>query len=185
MHRDIKPTNILVSNNKKTLKLCDFGFARRCDGMKRSLTMCGSPLYMAPEIYKKSGYSGSVDIWSLGIILFEMLFGYHPLSEYNDVTVLSKSLISENDSILIPSQPRVSDDCVNLLSKMLEKNTDNRITISELLTHKWLDDSEKITEFENNIYRDDNDNDNGSFKPSYKNRFSCDNTHSVLFEMED
>ena len=177
IHRDIKPANILVTNDGKTLKLCDFGFAYHNNDMKKTLTICGSPLYMAPEIYKKFGYCESADIWSLGIILFEMLFGYHPLSEYNDVIVLSEFLINK-DVIVIPSQPKISDDCINLLQKLLDKNTYNRITISDLIAHKWLNNSAKITDFENDIYRDDND----------RNDFyelDNDNTQSTLFEMDD
>lgn len=77
MHRDIKPENIFFSNGK--VKLGDFGF---CKGLKpgenMTKTMLGSPIYMAPEVLRGENYSMKADIWSLGVVLYEMLFGVCP-----------------------------------------------------------------------------------------------------------
>lgn len=75
MHRDLKPDNIFFSEGK--VKLGDFGFCKMLE-MNMAQTMLGSPIYMAPEILKEEIYTLKADIWSLGVVLFEMLFGYCP-----------------------------------------------------------------------------------------------------------
>lgn len=146
VHRDIKPKNILVLNKKRTLKICDFGFATYLDGIKMMLTMCGSPLYMAPEIYQKIGYTDSVDVWSLGIMLYEMIFGEHPLSKYNDIKILLNSIVL--DDIIIPYIDEVDNKCIDLLQKMIKRNEYDRIKIEDVFKHQWIIDESKLNEIE-------------------------------------
>jgi len=155
IHRDIKPKNILISNN--ILKLCDFGFAKQHDKMKRITTMCGSPMYMAPEIYKKTGYDSSIDVWSLGMILYEMVFGKHPLSNYNDIESLSSFVTNKN--INIPENNNIDKSCIDLLKRMLNKNEHERISLEQLFVHPWinkcnLSDEEKISLSFDDIYEE-------------------------------
>lgn len=142
IHRDIKPKNILVTNGYKTIKLCDFGFARHSTGIKRIMTMCGSPLYMAPEIYQKIGYSQSVDVWSLGLILYEMLFGYHPLEHCIDPKKIAQSVI--NDDITIPFRSDVDDRPIELLKLMLKRTEKDRININEIFQNEWINECMKM-----------------------------------------
>ena len=76
MHRDIKPANFLIHDH--TIKITDFGFAKSIDKHELSLTFCGSPLYMSPEILKHSPYTTKSDLWSLGVILYELIMKQHP-----------------------------------------------------------------------------------------------------------
>ena len=76
IHRDIKPENILIFDNGEC-KLCDFGCCVELNGKQRS-TFCGTTEYMSPEIVNKKQYSKEIDIWSLGILLYEMIHGYSP-----------------------------------------------------------------------------------------------------------
>jgi serine/threonine protein kinase len=156
IHRDIKPKNILLSNNKKIIKICDFGFAKQTNdnSLKRASTFCGSPLYMAPEIYQQNGYTDSVDIWSLGIILYEMIFGIHPLSTHNDINILAKSIIHKE--IIIHESPNNSSKCINLLKKMLKLTEQERITIEELFGDKWIYTINDKEIFKTSMYNDDN-----------------------------
>ncbi|KAK5141074.1 hypothetical protein LTR04_002730, partial [Oleoguttula sp. CCFEE 6159] len=72
-HRDIKPANILVASRVPfSIKLADFGLAKDVSALK---TCCGTYLYTAPEIWKGSGYTSAVDIWSLGVVVFEFAYG--------------------------------------------------------------------------------------------------------------
>lgn len=77
MHRDLKPDNILMNNGK--IKLGDFGFCKPLESStEMACTMLGSPIYMAPEVLKGETYNRKADIWSLGVVLFQMLFGKCP-----------------------------------------------------------------------------------------------------------
>lgn len=138
IHCDMKPKNILLSSDKKTLKLCDFGFARHIAQSKRTNTVCGSPLYMAPELYKNDNYTESVDVWALGIILFEMVFGAHPFAKYNDIESLSQSIMQ--DDVILGENIEVSKNCLNLIQLMLKKRDSERITINDLFDHTWVKD---------------------------------------------
>ena len=77
IHRDLKPANILINNG--VFKICDFGFSKVNKDPLASLKTCvGSPIYMAPQILEKKDYSAKCDIWSLGIIYYELLHGSVP-----------------------------------------------------------------------------------------------------------
>ena len=90
IHRDLKPQNLLLSSMAPTaiLKIADFGFARYMQQQDLAETLCGSPLYMAPEILRFQKYDAKADLWSVGAILFEMLVGKPPFSGANHVQLL-------------------------------------------------------------------------------------------------
>lgn len=80
-HMDLKPQNLLLIRRPQlTLKVGDFGFARFLSNSQTKFAICGSPLYMAPEILLKNKYDARVDLWSVGVIMYECLFGEAPYS---------------------------------------------------------------------------------------------------------
>lgn len=86
LHRDLKPANILLTKNEE-VKLADFGLARHFkpeDDDEMLMTHCGTPYYKAPEIYHQSGFYNNVDLWSLGIILFQIVAGDLPFKAPNE-----------------------------------------------------------------------------------------------------
>ena len=82
IHRDLKPENILIDDDLEP-KLCDFGWATILSGNEERKTFCGTFDYMAPEILDSRKYTSSVDIWSLGIILYELFHGVSPYKSKN------------------------------------------------------------------------------------------------------
>ena len=122
MHRDLKPENILVHDG--VLKIADFGFCKVLENPdEMAQTMLGSPIYMAPEILKGEAYTIKADVWSLGVILFRMLFGYCPFESTNIAKLI---VLLENEELDIPSENKVSSGIVSLIRRMLVKDAKKR-----------------------------------------------------------
>ena len=103
-HMDLKPQNILLTSGSK-LKLADFGFAQHLRPDQEKTSLRGSPLYMAPEIVLERRYDAKVDLWSVGVILFECLFGQPPYKSSTVEELLKK--IKEDTPIIVPDSPKV------------------------------------------------------------------------------
>lgn len=98
MHRDLKPDNILLHNSK--LKVADFGFCKSLEGPTDiAQTMLGSPIYMAPEVIRGEPYSIKADIWSLGVVFYEMLYGFCP---YNSSSIAKLIQVLEKEDLRFP-----------------------------------------------------------------------------------
>lgn len=132
VHRDLKPHNILLTQDN-IVKICDFGFSCYCDDIDSEI--CGSPFYMAPEMLKKQKYTNKIDLWSLGIILFQMLEGKVPFSS-NTI----RDLITELDIIHFSSliSYHISYNCRDLILKLLNIDPDKRISWEDLFHHNWI-----------------------------------------------
>lgn len=130
MHRDLKLENIFMK--KGLCKIGDFGFATRNETSDQYV---GSPEYMAPEIFDIGDgvpYNKQVDIWALGIMLHEMLFGNRPFT--GSQTQLPGTI--KNTVYKVPDNPKTSDTLKDLLYKMLQKDPKKRITIEQIMKHK-------------------------------------------------
>uniref|UniRef100_A0A8C1DSA0 Serine/threonine-protein kinase ULK3 n=1 Tax=Cyprinus carpio carpio TaxID=630221 RepID=A0A8C1DSA0_CYPCA len=150
-HLDLKPQNILLSGN--VLKLADFGFAQYMSPWDEQQALRGSPLYMAPEMVCRRYYDARVDLWSVGVILYDLydflpsveqnyenekaLFGRAPFAS-RSFTELEEKIRSEKH-IELPSGARVSRDCRDLLLRLLERDPDRRITFDEFFLHPFVD----------------------------------------------
>ena len=134
IHRDIKPENILISEDNK-LKLCDFGWAKELTLENRS-TFCGTMEYMAPEIVGSENYDYSVDIWSLGILLYELLFGHSPFkaNTTNNIILNIKSHELNYDD----KNKKISNSCKDLIQKLLNMNPQKRLKIKDILEHPFV-----------------------------------------------
>jgi serine/threonine protein kinase len=135
MHRDLKPHNILIDDNND-IKITDFGFARYVKDDMLINTLCGTPIYMAPEIMKYKKYNNKSDLWSLGIIMYEMIFGKLPFKANNFIQLL-KSINKNNICYKYPDI-EISGDCENLLKSLLQIEPENRISWNEFFDHSWF-----------------------------------------------
>ena len=141
-HMDLKPQNILISlNNPRitgpALKLGDFGFAQYFTSDETKSAMRGSPLYMAPEMVLTKRYDAKVDLWSVGVILYECLFGKAPYKSDTLEELLIK--IKSEQPIVIPRGVGISDSCRDLLARCLERDPVKRIDYDDFFAHEFLD----------------------------------------------
>ena len=131
VHRDLKPENLLLSKDKKKIKLVDFGLGRFYNLNSKVDTACGSPCYAPPEMLSKLKYDPlKADVWSLGIVLFAMLAGYLPFDDDNTDKLYEK--IIEGD-FQFPEW--IGEEIKDLLSKIICKNPENRMSLSDIRNH--------------------------------------------------
>ena len=136
IHRDIKPQNVLISASG-IIKICDFGFARAIDNKTMITSIKGTPLYMAPELLKEYPYNKKADLWSLGVILYELYVGQPPFYTNNFQTLLHK--IAKED-IRYPDS--MSSDFKDFLKGLLVKNPKDRWDWPKILAHSFLKETE-------------------------------------------
>uniref|UniRef100_A0A8C8D7F3 Serine/threonine-protein kinase ULK3 n=1 Tax=Oncorhynchus tshawytscha TaxID=74940 RepID=A0A8C8D7F3_ONCTS len=134
-HLDLKPQNILL--NGSVLKLADFGFASYMSPWDEQSALRGSPLYMAPEMVCRRQYDSRVDLWSVGVILYETLFGRAPFASRSYAELEEK--IRSDKPIELPAGARVSRNCRDLLLRLLDRDPDTRLTFTQFFSHPWVD----------------------------------------------
>ena len=133
VHRDIKLDNVLIDLTN-TVKICDFGVSRILQPGDVMYEHCGTPAYIAPEIFKDEGYEGfSCDVWSAGVTLYYMLAGAQPFKA-NKIEDL-KEIILKGEYEPIED---ISEEANDLINGMLKLNPKDRLTIEEILKHPWL-----------------------------------------------
>ena len=133
IHRDIKPENLLLDDNYR-VKLSDFGWANYQDENQLRKTFCGTPEYLSPEMIRKTGHNYLVDIWTLGVLLFELLAGYAPFTGANQSELfINIKKLKINWPIDFPPLAK------NLVSKILKLNPNERLTIQEISNHPWFE----------------------------------------------
>jgi len=136
-HRDLKPENLLFTSHEPNakIKIIDFGFAKIEVNPHELQTPVGTPAFVAPEVMTQETYSKSVDMWSLGCVLFFMLFGKPPF--YSPDQKELEEMVS-NGEFEIPSTPEVSQEAISLIYELLELDSEKRITAINALEHKWF-----------------------------------------------
>lgn len=132
IHRDIKPENLLVGAQGE-LKIADFGWSVHTFNRRR--TMCGTLDYLPPEMVESVEHDANVDIWSLGVLCYEFLYGVPPFEakEHSD----TYRRIVQVD-LKFPPKPVVSASAKDLISQMLVKDSSQRLPLHKLLEHPWI-----------------------------------------------
>ncbi|CAG0916773.1 unnamed protein product [Notodromas monacha] len=167
VHRDLKPQNILLSAPSPTpggepernppphkilLKIADFGFARFLQDGVMAATLCGSPMYMAPEVIMSLPYDSKADLWSLGTIIYQCLVGKAPFQATSPPAL--KQFYEKSPNLKPKLPPKTSPELKDLLMRMLRRDAKDRMDFDELLRHSFLCDDAKISSpwlFEKNV----------------------------------
>ena len=132
IHRDIKPENLLLNEGGRIL-LADYGWSNFNMAGDVRKTFCGTPEYIAPEMLMKKGHDTRVDIWSIGILMFELLSGYSPF-----VAKTNQELYQNIRRLKIQWPKDMPPIAKNLISKILKLNPLDRPTFDEILNHQWF-----------------------------------------------
>uniref|UniRef100_A0A7N4PZ22 non-specific serine/threonine protein kinase n=1 Tax=Sarcophilus harrisii TaxID=9305 RepID=A0A7N4PZ22_SARHA len=119
------------------LQQLDFGFAQHMSPWDEKHVLRGSPLYMAPEMVCRRQYDARVDLWSVGVILYEALFGQPPFASKSFTELEEK--IRSNRVIELPTRPQLSRNCRDLLQRLLERDPDKRISFKDFFGHPFVD----------------------------------------------
>jgi serine/threonine protein kinase len=131
IHRDIKPENILIGL-KDTLKIADFGWAVHAPTSRRE-TFCGTLDYLPPEMVKNNKYHSRVDVWGLGVLLYEFMIGKPPFEDSSEKGTYKKI---KNTNPVFP--PHITKEAKDLICRLLTKNPTERLTLEECLQHPWV-----------------------------------------------
>ncbi|KAI9271316.1 kinase-like protein [Sporodiniella umbellata] len=141
VHRDLKPDNILLDNNGHA-HLTDFNIAVKLDSKDPRLlkSIAGSMAYIAPEMLSKEGYSYSVDWWSLGVLLYELLYGKRPFRAKSSEE-LQKAILTQN--VELPEISASSNEAADFIQNLLNRDPTKRLGVGvsgfeRLKSHSWL-----------------------------------------------
>lgn len=163
IHRDVKPQNLLLNPSPEyfesykprpmpyqasenslapvcgirslpMLKIADFGFARSLPATSLAETLCGSPLYMAPEILRYEKYDAKADLWSVGTVLYEMMTSKPPFRASNHVELLRRIEKGE-DKIKFPDDIAISDAMKKLIRSLLKRDPRERLSFPDFFSN--------------------------------------------------
>ena len=133
IHRDIKPENILLDQKSKAY-LTDFGWSNYASNFGRRHTVCGSPLYLPPEMVKGASHDKTADIWCIGVLLFELITGTPPFAG-RDMESVAVNILKLNISW---PHVEIDPDAKDLIIKILQLNGKDRPSLEQILTHKFF-----------------------------------------------
>uniref|UniRef100_A0A8C6PTI4 Serine/threonine-protein kinase n=1 Tax=Nothobranchius furzeri TaxID=105023 RepID=A0A8C6PTI4_NOTFU len=139
VHCDLKPENVLLASAEPfpQVKLCDFGFARIIGEKSFRRSVVGTPAYLAPEVLRSKGYNRSLDMWSVGVIVYVSLSGTFPFNEDEDINDQI-----QNAAFMYPPAPwkDISAEATDLINNLLQVKMRKRYSVDKCLSHPWLQD---------------------------------------------
>ncbi|CAK9109568.1 unnamed protein product [Durusdinium trenchii] len=146
VHRDVKGSNMFISG-ARNIVLGDFGVSKQLtESEQKAMTSVGSPMYMAPEWWDGRGGTANSDMWSVGVVLFELMALHRPFEAQNVLSLVHKITTEEPAALPEDADPQLS----SLAMQLLDKRPERRPSAAEVLQAKGLEDAEKILQ----IYRE-------------------------------
>ena len=138
-HRDLKPENILMTDDsdEATPKLVDFGLSKIVGPSEKCNDPFGTLSYVAPEVLLQKPYDKSVDLWSLGVIIYLLLSGTLPFDDDDDREI-ARQTIHDAVDFSYHVWKKVGSDIKKMIKKLLEKDKKDRMTLEEVLQHPWI-----------------------------------------------
>uniref|UniRef100_A0A914KUZ0 Uncharacterized protein n=1 Tax=Meloidogyne incognita TaxID=6306 RepID=A0A914KUZ0_MELIC len=133
-YRDLKPENLMVSLHGH-IKLTDFGFAKIIHN--KSYTLCGTPSYLAPEVFQRKGHNQSVDWWALGVLIFELMAGDQPFRGKTPEEIEESIVNSKENGLHFPRRT-FSPNAKDVIRRLLCIEPKDRIGYSQLKSHQWF-----------------------------------------------
>ncbi|XP_043932070.1 serine/threonine-protein kinase D3 [Protopterus annectens] len=153
VHCDLKPENVLLASADPfpQVKLCDFGFARIIGEKSFRRSVVGTPAYLAPEVLRSKGYNRSLDMWSVGVIIYVSLSGTFPFNEDEEINDQI-----QNAAFMYPPNPwrEISSEAIDLINNLLQVKMRKRYSVDKSLSHPWLQDYQTwldLREFETRV----------------------------------
>lgn len=153
LHRDLKPKNILLQKHpisgQITIKIADFGFAKIFENLgddSMMETLCGTPMYLSPEMVKNRKYSINSDLWSVGIMIYQLFYHSLPFTKPRNILELARSL--ENMKLNFPSEPAVNRDAKELIISLLFLDPQQRSSWGNFFGASWLSSLQTVEETE-------------------------------------
>ncbi|KAJ1484065.1 kinase-like domain-containing protein [Baffinella frigidus] len=141
VHRDLKPENVLFASpaEDSPVKIADFGLGKIVPHDDHAMkTVCGTPIYVAPEVLMKKGYGMECDIWSAGVMLYILLCGCPPFDQDMSLSLIFDAIKHARYDFPAPYWDDVSEEAKKLVSGMLTADPKSRLTCSECLQHAWV-----------------------------------------------
>lgn len=142
VHRDLKPENLLfrTPEDNADLLIADFGLSRIMDDEQLHVltTTCGTPGYMAPEIFKKSGHGKPVDVWAIGVISYFLLCGYTPFDRDSNLEEMQAILVADYSFTPTEYWRGISQSAREFIKRCLTVDPAKRMTAHDALAHEWI-----------------------------------------------
>ncbi|KRX05524.1 Protein kinase-like domain [Pseudocohnilembus persalinus] len=135
------------------VKLGDFGLAKYMEDNNFLQSYCGTPITMAIEILKREKYNEKCDIWSMGVIIYQMLYGYPPFNPKKGGNINDLINLIEKNEIKLPDEVKVSNEAKDLIKKMLVIDPEKRISFQDFFQHPWISVKQKDSKQEKEEYQ--------------------------------
>ena len=150
VHRDLKPENVLMTSTDEDsdIRILDFGLSKILGPYEKCDEPYGTLTYCAPEIIVDEPYSKPVDLWSLGVMTYLMVSGKLPFNSEDENEIARQVVYDEPNYTRNPIWKTISPECLDFIKRLLEKDQNKRMTIKEVLEHKWIKmyDENKLSE---------------------------------------